>query len=341
MKRYISIIVLSWLFTGLIYAQPSITYEHAPKIGDVFYNAYFETPVDPGPGGANQTWDFADVTSTSTDQINVISPSGTPFVNLFPEANITFYFENENGEIYSYADLSSTEFLSWGTGVVADTGNIIMHNSDPEKQMEFPFSYQDSFTDDFYVPFEAMGFTIHRRGTSTVTADAWGSIHTPETTYNNVLRVKNESTIIDSMWMGNIFFVTTTSSSTDYTWYTGDDGYPVFTVNISQSEQSTDTTGSYKTVTQSVWETTNNLNNIQIYPNPATNNLFVSIPSSNEGDLNISLIDLTGKELISRNSDLITQNNLIHLDLSGISPGIYFLRVSNERNTITKKVIVE
>lgn len=341
MERHVFLFVSAMAIAGMVNAQPSITYNHAPKIGDVYHNAYFETPVDPGPGGSDQTWNFADVPSTGIDQINVISPSGTPFGDLFPEANITFNFENENGAIYTYADLSSTDILNWGTGVNADTGTIIMHYSDPEKQMEFPFSYQDNFTDDFYVPFEAQGFTIHRRGTSTVTADAWGSITTPEATYSSTLRVKMETNTVDSLWMGNIFIMTMASSSTDYSWYTGDEAYPVFTVTISSDPQSTDTTGTYKTLAQSVDETVTDLDNIQIYPNPATHELFVSIPSSNEGDFNISLIDLTGKELIRKNSDLNIQNNVVQLNLNGISPGMYFLRIDNGQNTFTKKVIVE
>ncbi|HDO26853.1 MAG TPA: T9SS type A sorting domain-containing protein [Bacteroidetes bacterium] len=341
MKRFLSIIVMSWLFTGMTYAQPSITYDHAPKIGDVYHEAFFSTPVDPGPGGANQTWNYGDVPADSTGQMEMISPSGTPFENSFPEANIVSYIVNGYGQVYGYGNLSSAEFLSWGSGVIADTGNVIMHYIDPEKQMAFPFSYQDSFTDDFYSSFEAMGMTIHRRGTSTVTADAWGSITTPETTYNSVLRVKNETNSVDSVWMGNIFILTMTSGSEDYSWYTGDYGFPVFTLTISGGERSSDTIGSYKTLAQSIGENGNNLQNIQVYPNPATDELFVSIPSSNEGDFNISLIDLTGKELIRKNSDFNIQNNVVQLNLNGISPGMYFLRINNGQNTFTKKVIVE
>ncbi|NOX86823.1 MAG: T9SS type A sorting domain-containing protein [Chlorobi bacterium] len=341
MKRVYFLLSMVLLISVAVVAQPTITYENAPKIGDVYYQSYFTTSLDPGPGGASQTWDYGSVQAEGTDQFSVISPSGTPFENQFPEANITFYVNNETGEIYSYADLSTSEILSYGAGIVTDTGNLIMHYSDPEKQMEFPFSFNDSFTDDYFAVFEVIGMTIHRRGTSTVTADAWGSITTPETTYGSVLRIKNESNIVDSVFMGSIFLMARTSSSTDYSWYTGDDGYPVFTITISQDEESTDTTGSFKTTPESVGENTNNLSNIRVYPNPANNILYVSIPSENEDDLIISLLDLTGKEIIRKNHDFSAQRNPVTLDLNNLSPGMYFLRVNDGQHSFTKKIIVE
>jgi len=341
MKRVYFLLSLALLVSMTVSAQPTITYENAPKIGDVYYQAFFNTPLEPGPGGANQNWNYGDVQSENTEQIDVISPSGTPFENSFPEANITFSFEDEDGQVYSYADLSSAEMLSYGVGIIADTGNLIMHYTDPDKQMEFPFSYQDTFTDDFFANFQAMGMTVHRRGTSTVTADAWGSITTPETNFNNVLRVKAETNTVDSVWLGSVFIMARTSSSTDYSWYTGDDGYPVFTITISQNDQASDTSGSYKTSAQSVGETANNLSNIRVYPNPASSILYVSIPLENEADLNISLLDLTGKEIIRKEHDFSVQRNPVTLDLNDLSPGMYFLRVNDGQHSFTKKIIVE
>jgi len=340
MKRTILLSFMVTVFMGMMNAQPTITYDNAPKIGDVYHEAFFSTPVDPGPGGAGQTWNFGDVPADSTGQMEMLSPVGTPFENDFPEANIVSYFSNDIGQVYAYANLSSAEFLSWGSGVIADTGNIVLHYIDPEKQMAFPFSYQDNFSDDFYSSFEAMGMTIHRRGTSTVTADAWGSITTPETTYNSVLRVKNETNSVDSVFMGNVFIMAMLSNSIDYSWYSGDEGFPVFSVSISL-DQSGDTTGSYKTTVQSVGENLINPDNVQIYPNPANDQLFISFNDVEISDLDISLIDLTGKEIIHKTVANDLQNDRISLNLAGVTPGLYFLKVSNSHNTITKKVMVQ
>ncbi len=341
MKRVIFLTVLGLLFTSTIVAQPTITYDNAPKIGDVYHEAYFSGQADPGPDGANQTWDFGNVLADTTAQMEIISPAGTPFESDFPEANMVSYIENSYGQVYGYGNLSPSEFQSWGTGVISDTGNVVLHYIDPEKQMEFPFSYQDSFTDDYFSIFQAMGLTIHRRGTTTITADAWGSITTPEATYSSVLRVKNVSNSVDSMFMGEIFIMAMTTSSVDYNWYTGDYGFPVFELTISSSNGVSDTAGAYKITVQSVGETASNLSNIRIYPNPARNTLYVSIPADNEADLYISLLDLTGKEVIRRDHDFSSQNNLVTLNLNNLTPGMYFLKVYDGHNSFTKKVIVE
>ena len=345
MKKFIFLAALGLLISSAIIAQPTITYENAPKIGDVYTYAYFMTPVDPGPGGANQNWDFSNVQADDNEQIEAVNPASTPYENDFPGANIAFYSASEDGEVYTFAAISQTDFQSYGTAVNADTGEIIMFYPDPEKQMEYPFSYQDNFTDSYHsffnVDFQGMSVTVHRWGDVNVTADAWGSITTPENTFNSVLRIKNESSSVDSIFLQGTFIMAMSSSTTDYTWFNGSDAYPVFSITISNNQQSGDTTGSYTTTAQAIGETSNILNNIRIYPNPAKNLLYVSIPTENESDLRITLIDLTGKEIIRMDRDFSSLNSPVTLDLNNLTPGMYFVRVYDGHNTFTKKVIVE
>lgn len=76
-------------------------------------------------------------------------------------------------------------------------------------------------------------------------------------------------------------------------------------------------------------------NNITIFPNP-TNNI-ATINLSEKENCTIQLYDVTGKILIN---EKISNTNRYQLNLENITQGIYFLKVTGNKNTsITKKII--
>ncbi len=72
-----------------------------------------------------------------------------------------------------------------------------------------------------------------------------------------------------------------------------------------------------------------------IYPNPANEELFIDL-----GEIkgtNVSLIDLTGKEVYSRS---IADEKQLNISLRDFDNGIYFVVIATENNTFTHKVVV-
>lgn len=74
-------------------------------------------------------------------------------------------------------------------------------------------------------------------------------------------------------------------------------------------------------------------NSFNIYPNPITNG-YVNIVSKNSGTIKVVVFDILG-QLIS-NSTLINNK----LNVSALNAGIYFLKVSQNNYTSTKKIII-
>lgn len=76
-----------------------------------------------------------------------------------------------------------------------------------------------------------------------------------------------------------------------------------------------------------------NNNDINIYPNPATSQLFVK----SEMNAQVSVIDLTGRcvKLVEATNDVTT------VDLKDINKGVYFVMIQNENNRIVEKLIVK
>jgi hypothetical protein len=73
---------------------------------------------------------------------------------------------------------------------------------------------------------------------------------------------------------------------------------------------------------------------IQVYPNPADDILYIN---SSEGIESVQLFNSEGK--LIRNNSNEQNRNLKNVDLSGLAPGLYFVKVFTEQNVFSGKVI--
>jgi len=79
---------------------------------------------------------------------------------------------------------------------------------------------------------------------------------------------------------------------------------------------------------------------ISLYPNPATTMVQVSITNLvTESNTTLKIIDFLGKEIAI---EVLPKQKEINkfLDISGLASGVYFLELSNNKQTITKKLII-
>ncbi|MCH8318949.1 MAG: T9SS type A sorting domain-containing protein [Bacteroidetes bacterium] len=80
----------------------------------------------------------------------------------------------------------------------------------------------------------------------------------------------------------------------------------------------------------------NNL--VSIYPNPSSGVFFLKTNLKNANELNVSVYDILGKIVYSKEYKQ-AQNNIYKIDLSNNPKGIYFVRISNDDFSVTKKVV--
>lgn len=74
---------------------------------------------------------------------------------------------------------------------------------------------------------------------------------------------------------------------------------------------------------------------IIVYPNPVSEKLFIKAP--NNGLMNGNLYDMTGKLILE--FSLHNQENKINIE--NLSSGIYFLKISNNKKSFVKRIVVE
>jgi hypothetical protein len=75
---------------------------------------------------------------------------------------------------------------------------------------------------------------------------------------------------------------------------------------------------------------------VVVYPNPARDNIFVSVPVS-MGSADIILTDLSGKNIAQWNG--VSQRTL---DIDSFKPGIYIMRIKTQtgHKEVTRKIVV-
>ena len=114
-------------------------------------------------------------------------------------------------------------------------------------------------------------------------------------------------------------------SSTD-----NDDGANWYEATASFGEGDSGTPGAQNSL--SVLSITNNY--FEMYPNP-TNSGFVTIKSNQMGAVQAQVFDLLGKEVIN------TAVNNERMDVSNLNAGVYVVKLTQNKNTTTKKLIVQ
>jgi len=90
-------------------------------------------------------------------------------------------------------------------------------------------------------------------------------------------------------------------------------------------------------------EQNNVLNELSIYPNPTSEIATISLISSSEEKLNYSLFDAQGKLIESKYLNIVIGINTLEINVNQLqlSKGIYFIKLTSNKQEITKKLVIE
>lgn len=117
---------------------------------------------------------------------------------------------------------------------------------------------------------------------------------------------------------------------------------PVLGLNLTQGFQQPDTISSQNTT--SILSNIFNNSQILIYPNPANEFMSIEFDGMIQSKIEIEIFDLNGRKIQHLQSQFSTLNqstDKIVIDVSSLTSGLYFLRLSslNEMKTIKFEVI--
>jgi hypothetical protein len=74
----------------------------------------------------------------------------------------------------------------------------------------------------------------------------------------------------------------------------------------------------------------------KVYPNPTASEFFIEIQDEMHGEINIVVMDYLGKVIDS----MRTTEHQLKIDLSGNTQGVYFIKIFNDKNSSTSKLIL-
>lgn len=326
------IILASALIPFGLIAQPTLTSSGInPVIGDVI-TTHGAQYVAPGNAGANQTWNLG-FTSTGSSVTTGVAPSSTPYSSSFPTANVSF-----GTSPYVYYKTPSTAWQM--NGVVNGAGTVIAY-SDLEDMLRFPTAYNSSYTDTWSATFVQATYTYYRTGSTTVTADGWGTLTTPAGTFANVMRVHFVQTYQDSTYIQNMPFVITYQND-QYMWYLNGNHYPVASVYTLTAASSTSQAGYYLDNVVSGIDESQALSSLSLYPNPATDQLNLSYTLADSREVVVSVFNADGSLVREMKQGQSAEGeNIQRIFVGDLPDGIYFATITAEGNLpVTRRFVV-
>jgi len=326
-----------------LFAQPTITSASNPQIGQS-WSAVLSDPTgfNPGPGGADQSWNFSNLDTAEAPALfnfEVRATAGNPLAADYPNATHIIYWTIFGFELYQYESADQNQRITQG-GVTWDPSDTSLLNqvvyTDDDDALNYPLTYQDSYTFDSRQEVRGFGFTAVYGIEGTVTADGYGSLTTPAGTFTDVLRFRVQRIRIDSS-----FFVGQRDTAVQYIWMQEGNATALLVYETTTSEDEEPSLN---------WTSPNNANGIfgplaekekeiNIFPNPGNSNFQLDLGNfSLHEDIQIEILDLQGKLLYEK--EMRNNGNIIPLSLEDFSPGIYLISLMDtEGNWARKKLM--
>jgi len=347
MKKF-TLLFVSIFALQALFSQPVLTNQINLTIGDTYkYNGYEGTTnIDPGPGGANQTWDFSNITGYGFfEGINAIAvdPSTTLFADsaVVQNANLcTRNMDDPNSGPYQYYDNTNSTSNLIAMGFLGITNSSFGTYIDVQTAFEFPFSYNDSFTDTYdFLAFHIENGYYFMRDSATVTveADAYGTITTPLQEFQNVLRIKRTKTYYT--WFrfeaGGDWLQSGPFTDIEYSWFAPNIKTPVMFVDVLEDIDDYPVRYiveyDFTTGTEELAD-----HHFEAFPNPATDRVTVK---TNEVINSVGLYSIHG-QLLYTNSQL-GQSHQQTIELINYPKGVYIIKIGLEDGNFATKRFVK
>lgn len=345
MKNFLLVAFLALVSTS-VFSQFNLTQSNMPQVGDTGRYQFVDTTgFDPGPSGTGVTWDFSGAADSSNSfRQEFVDPASTPGGAAFTDPN-TVAFNNGLGDFFYYNSAADSFYLvGESTQFTLNTAAVY---SNPLRIFDFPFTPTTSTIDDCNSTFTVQGITFIRVGSDSVTQSGSGTLITPDSTYQNVIRIFKTISLRDS---GNVLglVVINTFNTFTFEWYTEDDPLPVMVayqqdINLA-GNPTQDKWAFYRmfgdTMTSAVAPEVA-LESVDVYPNPTAGETRIAYQLNQSTHLKIEVFNLLGnrvKVLVDENQT--PGNHTLKVNAAGLRNGTYILRFQTDNSLTTRKVVV-
>jgi hypothetical protein len=335
MKKFF--IYLSAVSVSALNAQTLTQATHEPTIGNVtkirqLDTSAFTSGLPLSGTGANQVWDFSNAHALNTETITNIyaAPSDYTQSASYPGATIV---QDLPGNMYTFfKSVSSPTAQAEIVGI--DRPSIKMTFTNSAIVIQYPAGLGFSVSDDVSGTYSVGTINGPVEGETQTVADGTGTlILGPGATFSNVIRLKSVQNL--TLTQGSL---TGTLKQTVYNFY--DQAQKFAIINISYIEMAM--AGGSPSVTAGMFANANNYatvgidennslaNSLQLFPNPASQLLFVNTGAAVKS---VALFNMAGTKVPVQEKDGV-------INVSTLPNGIYFLKLESATGTVARKVVV-
>lgn len=330
-------------------AQVTLTTNELPYAG-MSYGVSEDTVtnISPGNPGTGQVWDFTQLQIQVTDTITFEDAALSPYAAQFPGSNLVAH--NSEDSVYAYYTTTQNGFYLDGSYEEASAINAGFHFSPSVTIIPVPFTFGNMHISNavatFYSTGSGPGFKMVHHQVDTLTGDGAGTLKVPGAIYNNTLRIKVQTTVFDSIFVdannnGNyMFYSVTQSHRIRYSWFR--QGAPSYLFGIELNFTNPAITERVEWITPS--GSTSGVNDvssftdIDIYPNPASNVIYVNTSGWANGRTTLELFSVTGQKIFSSPVNSQTSINIEYLHLNGLH---YYQVISGNQVIKSGKILIQ
>jgi len=336
-------------------AQVTVNQSDMPSAGDtirysVAANAIL---VQPGNGGANQIWDFTNLSSSSQYIDEFLPIISTPFTYIFAFGpfgascdmgrldNSAFQLPAFQGitinDIYNFYKKNNNSFSQKGFGASISGFPVPITYSDPDILFPLPMTSTSSNSSvySYQISIPNLGF-YGREATRSNEIDGYGTLKTPfgefETLRLRSELVSNDTIAIDTLGVG---FDIPAQTEVRYKWVAPNYGWPLLEITA------TELFGA-EIITRVVYRDrppviepngieTLNVSSIVVYPNPASEIIVVNMQLTRSSAIQYQLFDAMGKKVfeLKREKTAAGENiEFIPLSNLNLANGVYFIQIT-------------
>ena len=344
---------------AILTSQPVITRDDLIMNGDQYAYTDVAAIVDPGPDGANADWDFSSVMATNPIGYGVTTPGMTPYGGNFPGA--TSAIVSSGGALYQYQDISNGGWEDYGyvaIGMIAATLNY----NNTRTYLKLPLEYTSQWTDDYDYHIEYSTnpvITTDGEGNVDATVDGYGTVHLPQGTFTDALRIRIYGSSTDTTDLGFGLYERNYFNDTTYLWWSPSYPAPLCTYVTSSllrittviqggdtssfPEMENFTTFGFDPAAMAEPSATSQVYpgrySVSVRPNPTSSSTVIDFVADENGKMKLELYNTTGQLVLMEEHSVSSGATRWQVITGSLSPGTYIGRLSSGGGSDIFKIV--
>ncbi len=314
------------LFAINAHAQPVLSAAtNSPTPGNA-YTINYGPYISPGGAGANQTWNLSTLATDSSLAVQYVAAASTPNAAQFPAATVA----EVSALVTQYYHVASDGIHFAGS----DDGTSVIAHTQMGRFLAFPCTFGTSWSSPQNATFDYEGMPVTRTGIFSGHADGYGTLVMPGATIPNVLRVHWTHTLQDALDFFTINYV-----YDSYAYFVAGQSHPIaeiVTASIDvgsgpQVNQFSRWSGDISTAIQALGK-----EHIGVFPNPASDEVNVTLPPQLMAPSHIAVVDMAGRTVFNKILSG-TNTRTVRIDVNSLFSGVYHLTVittDGQRSTV-------